>query len=184
MANAKPNIFSRPTASKKTLNDFIRSTLYSPENVQSYMSQFYDGGNVPVDEIARMKDVFQQSSEHPLKMSQIDPNFKNTGFGTSARLLGNQMKNHKLKTAGALGLGAANVAGLFDNPNIVGQLGGGVLGATAVPWAVKQITGNALGPYGKIMTTLGGGALGSLFDTLMAKKAEEQQMQMLQQGGY
>ena len=172
--------FSQGNSGSSKLNDFIRDALYTDENVNSFLGNFDDANRDRISDL-----ISNQAYDAPLSAKHFNADTTSSGLSTSGHLLLNQMKNHKLKTAGALGLGAANVAGLLDNPNVVGQLGGGVLGATAVPWAVKKITGNALGPYGKIMTTLGGGALGSLFDTLMSKKAEEEQMmQMLQQGQY
>ena len=97
---------------------------------------------------------------------------KNTG----AALL-ETMKNNKGMTALTGGLGLANVAGLVDNDNIIGQLGGSVLGGLAG----SKLFG--LKPYGTINTALAGGAIGGLFDFLRSKKAQEEQYQQQYYGG-
>lgn len=78
-------------------------------------------------------------------------------------------------------LGAGNIAGLFDNSKIFGQLAGAGAGV-GIPFAVNAIAKKPIfGVPGKVMFGLGGGALGSLFDVLMAKKEQEQEQQMYQQ---
>lgn len=81
-------------------------------------------------------------------------------------------KNHPFKTAGAIGSAAGNLGGLTDNDKFGGQLGGLALGGLG-----SYLAGDALGPYGKLMLTMGGGNLGALFDKLRAKKEQEQQAQ-------
>ena len=84
-----------------------------------------------------------------------------------AKLTGTAALKHPFKTAGLIGLGAGNLGGLTDNDKFGGQLGGlalGGLGASAL----------ATNPYVAAMMTMGGGALGSLFDKLRARKEQEQ----------
>ena len=82
---------------------------------------------------------------------------------------------HPLLTgAGAL-TGGMNIAGLTDNDKFGGQLGGVALGGLAS-------YGLGLNPGYAYLATSAGGALGSLFDKLRAKReAESQQAQMYQQ---
>ena len=99
-----------------------------------------------------------------------------SGAGVTANLALDKIKAHPWKTAG-LGVGVGtNLAGLFDNPNIAGQLVGAGAG-TAVPFLLNKFAGTNIGGYGKLMSGLIGGGVGSLFDKLMANKAEQQQYQ-------
>lgn len=77
-------------------------------------------------------------------------------------------KAHPFKTAGLVGLGAGNIGGLTDNDKFGGQLGGLALGGLGSYLAKAN-------PYAAAMMTMGGGALGSLFDKLRAKKELEKQ---------
>lgn len=83
--------------------------------------------------------------------------------------LGSAIKAHPFKAAGIGALGAANLAGLFDNEQIGGQLIGGLGGGALAHFL-------PVSPIAKVAIGLGGGTLGSLFDKLRAKKAEEQAM--------
>lgn len=95
-----------------------------------------------------------------------------SGLRTTMSNLGANIKANPGMSAG-LGLaGAANVAGLFDNDKIGGQLLGGVGG-----YAIPKLMGSTWGPAGMALSTLGGGALGSLFDKLRAQKELEAQSQ-------
>ena len=93
-------------------------------------------------------------------------------------------KAHPFMTGG-LGLtGAASLAGLFDNDQIGGQLLGTAAGAGLGYGILPKVLGT-ISPQAKLLATLGGSAVGSLFDSLRAKQIEEQkerqyQMQMMQ----
>lgn len=80
------------------------------------------------------------------------------------------VKAHPYMSTG-LGLGAtANIAGLFDNDKVGGQLLGGALGGIAtIPF---QMT-----PQGRVLAAMAGGTLGSLYDKLAAKKEQEYQQE-------
>lgn len=89
-------------------------------------------------------------------------------------------KAHPYKAGGAAILGGINTAGLFDNSEIAGQAIGGIAGGV-----VPALMG--ANPYTAAMISMGGGALGSLYDKLVAKKkAEEvvQQQMYNEQGQY
>ena len=80
------------------------------------------------------------------------------------------MKAHPYQSAGLGILGGANVAGLFDNNKLLGQLGGAAAGALAdIP--IHALTG-ATG-VNLAWAPMVGGAIGSLFDK--AREAKEQQ---------
>ena len=97
-------------------------------------------------------------------------------LANTANLVGANIQAHPFKAAG-LGLGAAaNVAGLFDNDKIGGQLVGTGAGIALPALLSKLGAMTSVTPMGRIGWALGGGALGSLYDKLMAKKEEEQAM--------
>lgn len=84
-------------------------------------------------------------------------------------------KMHPWKTAAGGVVGAANVAGLFDNDKIGGQLLGAGAGLAIPALLAKGGAINALNPGTAAIIAGAGGALGSLFDKLRAKKEAEQQ---------
>ena len=127
--------------------------------------------------------LLKTASANPLKGNLgLDGNLKDmTGRGTTLDVLGTNIKAHPLQ-ATALGASAAgNVAGLFDNDKIGGQLIGTALGAGADA-LIGAIGGKPLGSYAKVMGPRVGGNVGALFDKLRSKKAEEEEAQ--QYGNY
>lgn len=97
-------------------------------------------------------------------------------LANTANLVGANIKAHPFKAAG-LGIGAGmNIAGLFDNDKIGGQLLGTGAGVALPALLTKLGALSSITPMGRIGWALGGGALGSLYDKLMAKKEEEQAM--------
>lgn len=163
-----------PKAPKKDM----WSGLYSDENISSLIDRAYYTDNVDPDVPEEaLKELFAKSQASPLstKAIQIEGLPDNTGLNTTASLAGNWMRDNKLKTAGLLGTGAMNVAGLFDNPNIIGQLAGLGGGFAAGKMLIPKITKNPLTGSGLALATMTGGALGSLFDKLMANKEQSQQ---------
>ena len=91
--------------------------------------------------------------------------------------LGNYIKSNPAMSAGLAGTGLANIAGLFDNDKIGGQAiglaGGGALGQFLLPQLMTNVS-----PQAKVLTALGGGTLGALFDNLRQKKEDEAAAQM------
>ena len=170
------NFNNNPNAVKKSIWD----GLYSDENIASYLDRaFYTDEIDPVLPEEQLAEFFAKAKDAPLSSKAIHveglPN--NSGLGATTSLAGNWIKDNKLKSVGLLGVGAANVAGLFDNPNIIGQLAGLGGGFAAGKMLIPKLTKNPLTGSGMALATMGGGALGSLFDTLMAKKSKEQQFQ-------
>ena len=91
-------------------------------------------------------------------------------------VLGNQIVSNPVTTAGlALGTGA-NIAGLLDNKYVGGQLAGGGLGALSAYLIPKLFNGTKAAPIAMIAGSLGGGALGSVFDKLREQKNSQQNL--------
>ena len=160
----------------KTAKQDLWSGLYSDANINSYANRHLDELNDNAT-LSDLKDLFMKAYADPLSTKPIESAMfpDNTGLGSTTALAGNWIRDNKLKTAGLLGTGAANVAGLFDNPNIIGQLAGLGGGFAAGKMLIPKLTKNPLTGSGLALATMGGGALGSLFDTLMANKSQSQQ---------
>ena len=100
--------------------------------------------------------------------------FANLKANPTINSIGTYMKAHPW-TSTFLGMGgAANLAGLFDNNKIGGQLLGSTLGGLAtIPFDIA--------PQGRVLSAMIGGGLGSLYDKLAAKKEQEYAQQQQQQ---
>lgn len=176
----------KTTSDSSPMMQKLFSGLYSPENIKGYV------GKYDKDSRALLKGIMDDAAQNPLGKTNLFENItppdgvtlpNQTGFKTTAGLAGNWIGNNKLKAAG-LGTGALlNVAGLFDNPNVLGQLAGGVIGGVGGNYLGKAL-GRPLGASGTALAALGGGAIGSLFDRLMAKKQEEERIMQMYQGQY
>ncbi len=89
----------------------------------------------------------------------------------SKQIMKDWVGEHKLKTLG-YGLGGAmNVAGLTDNDKFGGQIGGAALGGAL--GYMGMLPGGISAPA----AAMAGGAIGSLFDKLRAKREQEAQYQ-------
>jgi hypothetical protein len=117
-------------------------------------------GNTPVEN--QVADTTAANAQNAFK---IPGNLKELG----TKALG-FAKAHPYKAGGAAILGGINTAGLFDNSEIAGQAIGGVAGGV-----IPAMLG--ANPYTAAMISMGGGALGSLYDKLVAKKKQEEAMQ-------
>ena len=174
-----PNsIFGFNTGEGK-LNDWIRRLMYNPDVIAREVK-----GMSP-ENATLAKNIIGVASENPLNNKPLMLNgqeVNKSGLGTTLGLGMNKIKAHPFKTAGLGIAGGMNLSGLFDNNQIGGQVLGslGGLGAGALAGAI----GLPIGGYGKTMLTMGGGALGSLFDKLIAKKKEEEAMMQQYQGQY
>jgi hypothetical protein len=151
-------------------------SLYSNANIDSLQKRMAKKGNLGDVSSEKLAEFFAAAKEAPLSTDKIAVEGipERTGLGATASLAGNWMADHKLKSAGLGLLGAGNVAGLFDNSKLVGQglgLGAGFAAGKLLPGVLKM---HPLTRSGVALTTLGGGFLGSLFDKLMAAKAEEE----------
>lgn len=99
--------------------------------------------------------------------------------------VGGYVKAHPWMSAGLGTAGAANIGGLFDNDKIGGQLVGGLGGYAVGQYLLPQLLGT-VSPQAKVLATLGGGALGSLFDKLRQNKEDQYNAQLaaMQGSGY
>lgn len=147
---AKQGVDVNTINTPETLAKYIQSNQGTLDNIASKITTNPFATKVPLEEGSKIM-------LNPLK--------------TTASGAWNAIKAHPYKS-GLVGLGAGlNIAGLVDNDKFLGQtigaLGGGLVGA-AIP---------GMGPLGIAGVAMGGGALGSLFDALRAKKAQEEQYQ-------
>ena len=85
------------------------------------------------------------------------------GSGNAGNILKAYIGAHPVKSAATAGLGLANISGLTDNDYYGGQLAGLAAGGLG-----SAFLGGGFSP----IATMAGGALGSLFDKLRQKQAE------------
>jgi hypothetical protein len=157
--NAKANPLNTdiPTADRTMVSGMFEN-LYRSKASKQKMAQMLKakGAGANVDDFLAQQAKFM-----------ADPLNSGTGsLKNTASLAG-----ANLTTPAALGTVAnvgANVAGLFDNDKVGGQLIGAAIGA-----GVPALLGAKLGPLAYVNLAAGGGIVGSLFDTLRAKKADE-----------
>ena len=161
------------------LNDLKNSGKFTDEAaLNKFFAENANNPTVMSPYTTATDTLLKTASANPLKGNLgLEGNLKDmTGRGTTLDVLGANIKAHPLQTA-ALGASAAgNVAGLFDNDKIGGQLIGTALGAGADA-LIPAITGNPLGSYAKVMIPMITGNIGALFDKLRSKKAEEEAQQ-------
>lgn len=157
------------------LKDALMSGVDNPLNFKAkdvtFVNPFYGRAEEGVKHFKDMglsdADALKYANADAIKMGYSDA-------GTTGRLLWENIKAHPFKSAG-IGLGTAtNVAGLFDNDKIGGQLVGGGLGALAGVKLLPMLMGGPATIPNVALAALGGGTLGSLFDKLRAKKDEEE----------
>ena len=94
------------------------------------------------------------------------------------------VKANPWESAGLGLLGAGNIAGLFDNDKVGGQLLGGGLGTAGALLIPKLLNKAALSTPAVAGIGMGAGAVGALFDALRANADKKRQEAMMLQGGY
>ena len=120
----------------------------------------------------KLANWLNSNSEKPMKM-----NPDGVTIGEMGKMgLGAASAHPFLTGAGALTTGM-NIAGLTDNDKFGGQLGGAALGGLG-----SYLAG--LNPGYAYLATTAGGALGSLFDKLRAKREQEAALAQQYQQGY
>lgn len=87
--------------------------------------------------------------------------------GQAGNIVRSAIKSHPFKTAGIVGGGLANIAGLTDNDKVGGQIAG-LAGGAILPWLI-----GASNPSTYVLGSLTGGTLGSLFDKLRQQQEDE-----------
>lgn len=119
-----------------------------------------------------MAETVQQAV--PTAKKTLKEFFSGIATNPTVQSIGNYIKAKPIMSTGLGVTGAANIAGLFDNNKIGGQLLGGALGGIAtIPFKMT--------PQGRILAAMAGGGLGALYDNLAAKKEQAYQQT---QGGY
>lgn len=155
------------------LKDALMSGVNDPLNFKpkdvTFVNPFYGRAEEGVKHFKDMglsdEDALKYANADAIKMGYSDA-------GTTGRLLVKNMRAHPFKTAG-IGLGGLmNVSGLFDNDKLIGQVAGLGAGGLAAKYILPKF--GMGGIANSALAVMGGGALGSLFDKLMAKKAEEE----------
>ena len=151
--------------------DWAKKVFYNDTVTKSLLE------GLPEEKLATQQARLQAAMEDPFTLQKLKDAAGNemeySGLGTTAQSALDIMKRHKLATAATAGLGAANIAGLFDNPQLAGQLVGSLIGG-AGGYGISKLLGSPLGGYGITNAALIGGGIGSLFDKLVAKKQEEE----------
>lgn len=158
----------------------IKGGGYTINNMNKYFNNKFKEG-IPID----WKDPSEFLNENAAKTygdayknAAATQNLDNgVTLGQLGKLgLGAASEHPFLAGAGALTAGM-NIAGLTDNDKFGGQLGGAALGGLA-SW------GLGLNPGYAYLATTAGGALGSLFDKLRAKREQEAALAQQYQQGY
>lgn len=93
------------------------------------------------------------------------------GSGNAGSIIKAYIGAHPVKAAAGAGLGLANISGLTDNDYYGGQLAGLAAGGLG-----SAFLGSGFSP----MLTMAGGALGSLFDKLRQRQAENNRQSQYQ----
>lgn len=145
-------------------------------------SQGVDFETLPADAIKSFLEkndeqygnILTKMQKHPFATKlPIAPDSKVTvsPLKTAGSALWRNVKDHRGMAALTGGLTIGNIAGLTDNDNVLGQIGGTVGGALLGSKLLE------LTPYGTLNAALVGGGLGALFDKLREKGAQEEQYQ-------
>lgn len=128
-----------------------------------------------------LKDLYNSTFKKPNEQlsSKLTTKFGDSISGMEDGMLKNlatYATKNPLQTAGITGLGVANIPGLVNDDNILGQLLGGAAGA-AVPYFMGA------GAPGIIASGLAGGLGGSLIDTLIQssqdRESEEEERKLM-----
>lgn len=141
----------------------------TPETLKALQASLMKGSKTPFStETLRSTTIpLQDGTEQVIKASP----FKDT-----MGIVGQNIAAHPGATFGTALNTGAGIAGLLDNDKFGGQLIGTAAGAI-----IPKIAGMKLGPLAAYNVAMGAGNLGALFDTLRAKK--EQQNAQAQYGG-
>lgn len=181
-----------PLADNASMLEKLGRKLY---NTPSAVSRATDdvallmSGNSPLsfdDASSKVLDFYESASKSPFNSQindlgtikstidgkEVATNLKPSALGTSAKLGLDTVKAHPGATLGTIANAGMNLSGLLDNDKFGGQLIGTLAGAV-----VPKVFHMGLSPLAAANVAMGGGTLGSLFDTLRAKKEQEQSYQ-------
>lgn len=179
-----PRIYKNDNALLKTHSDTLESLMEQLDATDAGEIEMIDLLNGKIDaEADSIKSIFnrQDSALGALAKNPLSTKVDVAGSAkpvnalmNTVRTAGGAIKAHPFAAAGLGALGATNLAGLVDDNKVGAQLIGGAAGA-----AIPALFGAS--PLTTIAVGMGGGALGSLFDKLRAKKESEQQSMYQQQ---
>lgn len=159
----------------------LADRLYQSEASKNYMQKQFLG----LPKGSNVNDFLNAQNNARLDAFNVKPSgtalangIKTDKFGASnlaqtGRLLGANIKAHPWATAGTALNAGLNVAGLFDNDKILGQVLG-TAGGIILPRVLKM----NFGPLGAANAAMIGGNLGALFDNLRAKRERENAAQL------
>lgn len=153
------------------------NALYGAINKDKMLGRYAPAENLKGDALARAQQIYSAKTDEYNRLAQAVQDHT-ASMSDIGKLGVEAARQNPGKAAGLIGLGVGNVSGLLDNDKFGGQLGGAGLGFLASK--LLETTS----PYTATLMTLGGGQLGSLFDKLRAKKAQEKQMQQQQYNQY
>ena len=164
----------------KSSSDFLKHVqgLNAVGTVAEKAKGLPEGTSVPIDDAFKssMADdavdsliSTQGALESPLSVAKNADGF--TNLGTTASLLGANIKANPWKSGLTAANAVGNVVGAFDNDKILGQAVGTVGGAL-----LPKVLG--LGPFGTLNAAMLGGNLGMLFDKLREKREKEAAAQL------
>lgn len=141
----------------------LPSDMWTPDTLKTVTSSLSEGASTPFSTKAGLKIPYTvDGKEHVLKSTPLKDTLGIAGANIGAH------PGAAFGTAANIGV---NLSGLFDNDKFGGQLIGGALGGL-----IPHLANVGLGPLGMVNAVGIGGALGSLFDKLREKKAQEQAM--------
>ena len=137
--------------------------MWTPETLATLQGGVMDSALTPFS-MTKNVDIPYTLKDGTAKSLKMSP------FDNTLGIVGSNIAAHPVATLGTAANLGMNVSGLFDNDKFGGQLVGGIAGA-----ALPKLFGMNLGPLGMINAAGIGGTLGSLFDKLREKRAQEQQ---------
>ena len=181
-----------PLADNASMLEKLGRKLYSTPSTVSRATDdvaLLMSGNSPLsfdDASSKVLDFYESASKSPFNSQindlgtvksmvdgkEVATNLKPSALGTSAKLGFDAVKAHPGATLGTIANAGMNLSGLLDNNKFGGQLIGTLAGAV-----VPKVFHMGLSPLVAANVAMGGGALGSLFDILRAKKEQEQKYQ-------
>ena len=156
--------------SNKFINDVIRSNkIQLPENylydaASKSLGTLDDAGKFVAD--ANQSKLASQISKAINDKTNLIQTQGGLASGNAGNIIKNTITSHPFKTAGIIGGGIANIAGLTDNDKIGGQIAG-LAGGAVLPWLFQAAI-----PSTYILGSLAGGTLGSLFDKLRQQQED------------
>lgn len=159
-----------PNSNPNFLDKLIQQLYGSKAAQDAVKGMVPEGGSL--DEVMAAQATF---SNNPFNVQPVTvAGQKTSALGNTAKLLGANIKAHPWATAGTALNAGGNLAGLFDNDKMLGQLVGTAAGAI-----VPSALGMGLSPLAAANVAMGAGNLGALFDTLRSKQEENERMAQL-----